>query len=586
MNQCIRGWIWFGLLVLVAVQGGCGALGPRETRFYTLPGAAAPAIALGLRAEAPSVVQVAGQGPPRPTTAPAEGGALLPVADRGGPSAAVVAAAATEVPRADTLPQPRRVDEHVKEDDPDQAEELPKPRQLPEPRELPMPRKLPEGAGPPSLFAGMRELTAEALVEQVLVRNPTLAEMVAAWKAASARFPQVTSLDDPNFGLQAAPGAWFSRELNGGVRVEVSQKYPWCGKLQLRGENAVAQAGAAAYDVADVQLQLVESARRAFYDYYLVDRALSVNRENLRLLRQFKKNAEDRYATGAVSQQDVLQAEVEIGRAEERQVILQRLRPVAIARINTLLHLPPDSLLPPPPDKVELGEKVPEAALLRAWALQRRPDLRALTERIRAEQASLGLAHREFYPDVEVLAAFDTIWQEKPLWGQVGVRLNLPVRKERRWGAVAEAEARIGQRIAEQARLADQVNYQVQQAYEQVLESEQVVRLYEKRILPAARQNVKAAQTAYMTGKIPFLSLVEAQRNVVGLQDRYYEALADYFRRRATLERVVGGPLVPGPSFHGPGDAVEEPRRCQTAVKVKEGDREIIYSFVPPQPRP
>ncbi|MDQ6748600.1 MAG: TolC family protein, partial [Candidatus Dormibacteraeota bacterium] len=369
---------------------------------------------------------------------------------------------------------------------------------------------------------------------------------VSAWKAASARYPQVISLDDPMLGLQGAPATWFDRKLDGGYRVEVSQKLPWCGKLGLRGENALALASAAAYDVGDMQLQLAESARRAFYDYYLVDRALAVNRENLRLLREFEKNAETRYATGQVSQQDVLQAAVEIGRAQERQVILERLRPVTVARIDTLLHLPPDSPLPPPPEKVEVGETLPDAALLRAWAVERRPDLRALAQRIKAEESSLGLAHREFYPDVEVMAAYDTFWQERPLRGQVGVRMNLPVRTERRYAAVAEAEARVGQRRAELAKQVDQLNYQVQQAYEQVRESEQVIGLYQKTILPAARQNVKAAQSAYTTAKIPFLSLVEAQRNVVGLQDRYYETLADYFRRHATLERVVGGPLVPG----------------------------------------
>jgi outer membrane protein TolC len=399
---------------------------------------------------------------------------------------------------------------------------------------LPPPRPL----EPP---AGGKELSAEAVVEQVLARNPTLAEMVAAWKAAEARYPQVTSLDDPMLGLQAAPGAWFSRDVNGGYRVELSQKYPWCGKLELRGDNALALAGAALSDVKDMELQLVESARRAFYDYYLVDRALAVNRENLRLLREFKKNAETRYATGQVTQQDVLQADVEIGRAQERQVTLQRLRPVAVARINTLMHLPPDAPLPPPPERIDLGEPLPEAALLRARAQERRPDLRAVAERIRAEEASLGLAHKEFCPDFEVLAAYDSFWQEKPLRGQVGVRVNLPVRCERRYAAVAEAEARVGQRRAELARLSDQVNYQVQQAYEQVREAEQVVHLYEKTILPAARLNVKAARSAYETGRVPFLSLVEAQRNVVGLQDRYYEALADYFRRQAALERVVGG---------------------------------------------
>ena len=39
------------------------------------------------------------------------------------------------------------------------------------------------------------------------------------------------------------------------------------------------------------------------------------------------------------------------------------------------------------------------------------------------------------------------------------------------------------------------------------------------------------------------LSLIEAERNFVNLKDRYYETMADYFRRRATLERAIGGVL-------------------------------------------
>jgi outer membrane protein TolC len=403
----------------------------------------------------------------------------------------------------------------------------------------------------------MKELSVETLVVEVLRRNPTLAEMMEAWKAAAARYPQVTSLDDPMFAGTIGPGtiAPDDRGLEFAYRLELSQTYPWPGKRDLRGQNAQALANAAAHDVGDVQLQLVESARRAFADYYLVDRALGVNGENLRLLREFRNNAETRYTTGKVSQQDILQADVEIGRAQEREVTLQRLRPVAVARLNTLMHLPPDSPLPPPPDKLDLGEALPEAAALRAWALERRPDLRALADRIKAEEASLALAEREFYPDLTPFVMYDRFMgnssASRDLATMLGVRLNVPARLARRRAAVAEAQARVAQRLAELAKQIDQLNYQVQQAYEQVRESEQVVRLYEKTILPAARENVKAAQSAYLTGKIPFLSLIEAQRNVIGLRDRYYEALADYHRRRATLERVAGGSLVPATSDPG-----------------------------------
>jgi outer membrane protein TolC len=386
----------------------------------------------------------------------------------------------------------------------------------------------------------------------VLARNPSLAEMVEAWKAAAARYPQVTSLDDPMFAATIGPGtiAPDDRGVEFAYRLELAQTYPWPGKLSLRGQNAQALANAAAHDVDDIQLQLAESARRAFYDYYLVDRALAVNRDNLRLLRRFLKNAEDRFSNGLAPLQDVRQAEVEIGRAQERQVTLERLRPVAVARINTLLHLPPDNPLPPPPEKLELGEALPEATTLRAWAVERRPDLRAIADRIKAEEASLALAQLEFYPDFTPFVMYDRFMgntsDNRDLAAMLGVRVNVPVRTQRRSAAVAEARARMAQRLAELTRQMDQVNYQVQQAYEQVRESEQVVGLYDRTILPAARQNVEAAQPAYVTGKIPFLSLIEAQRNVVSLRDRYYEAVADYHRRRATLERVVGGWQTPG----------------------------------------
>ena len=53
-------------------------------------------------------------------------------------------------------------------------------------------------------------------------------------------------------------------------------------------------------------------------------------------------------------------------------------------------------------------------------------------------------------------------------------------------------------------------------------------------------ENVKAAQSAYVTGKTPFVSLIEAQRSLVMQRDRNFEVTADYFRRRATLDRLVG----------------------------------------------
>jgi cobalt-zinc-cadmium efflux system outer membrane protein len=145
-----------------------------------------------------------------------------------------------------------------------------------------------------------------------------------------------------------------------------------------------------------------------------------------------------------------------------------------------------------------------------------------------------------------VAAGYDAFWQERPLRSEVNVRLNVPLYQAKRQAAVSEAQARIAQRRAELARQTDQVNFQVQEAYEQLRQSEQSVRLYEKTILPKARANREAAESAYANGAIPFLSVIEAQRSEQDLRDRYFQAVADAYRRQAALERAVGGPLTSG----------------------------------------
>lgn len=394
------------------------------------------------------------------------------------------------------------------------------------------------------------ELAEELLVQTVLSRNPTLAQMSAAAEAAAARYPQVTSLDDPMFGAYLGPGSFGSRDVDFAYRLEASQKIPYPGKRALRGQNALAESRAACNELADARLTLVESAKMALGDYYLAYRALEVNRQNLDLLSEFRRNAENRYRTGLVTQQDVLQADVEIGRQRERLLTLDRMQRVSAARLNTLMHLPPEAPLPPPPARLAVSDTVSDVSELRALALSRRPDLTAIANRIDAERAALALACREYKPDFEVMAAYDRFWQgmDRDLGPQVGVRFNLPVRNARRQGAVSEAQAKIAQRQAELDRMSDQVGFEVHQAFEQVRESERAVKLYEGTILPAARENVRAAQSEYVTGRVSFLNLVEAQRNLVGLRDRSYETSAELYRRRATLERVVGGPLDLSPN--------------------------------------
>ncbi len=408
-------------------------------------------------------------------------------------------------------------------------------------------KRLPNEQPSESPFAGLNELPVDQLVEQVLARNPSLDKMQAAWQAASARYPQVIALDDPMFGSVLSPASIGSNDVTFGGRLEITQKLPYPGKRSLRGQTALAEARAAGHDLDDMRIQLVEAARLAYFDFYLVERALAVNDEGLKLLKEFRRDAESRYKTGQAPEQDMFLADVETGRQQERAITLGRMRKVTIARINTLLNLPTDAPMPPPPAQLVSTIGLPPVETLRASAIAQRPDLKILNDRLEAEQASLALAYRDYYPDMEAAAAYDTIMgngHSRDLAGQVGLRFNLPVRTSRRNAAVVEAQARVAQLRAELASRSNQALLQVQETYEQLLESEKILSLCEKTLIPAADRNAKAAQSAYVAGKTPFLNLIEARRSVVSTRDRYFEATADYHRRRANLDRVVGGTAV------------------------------------------
>jgi len=393
----------------------------------------------------------------------------------------------------------------------------------------------------PDPFLSAPELSVDQLVSAVLARNPSLQAAIAAWQAAADRYPQAVSLDDPMFTYLIAPTNGLGGD-NGGWMVQGSQKIPWAGKLALRGSVASAEADAMKGDIGDIRLRLAEATRTSFYDYYLARRQMEVNTATGQLLKQFRDIAWSKYQVSQTTEQDVLQADVELASLESRRAELTRDEKVATARINTLLHRDADLPLPPPPAQPPLPDTLPAAAVLQQAAAQSRPDLYALQSQIRAEQANVQLAEKEYYPDVNLVAKYDAFMPEN-IRPAVGMDINIPVQYARRSAAVHEAENRVAQRRAEYQDRLDRVRYQVQSSLDSATQSGRIVRIYEEKILPTAQRSLDSAQANYTSGKLDFLRLLDAERQLYAQRDMYYQAIASYYRRLAELDRAVGEPV-------------------------------------------
>ncbi len=327
---------------------------------------------------------------------------------------------------------------------------------------MPAPSPSPESTEPPILstyptpnaddpFAGQSELIKDRLICEVQARNPSLQAMQAAWQAAAERYPQVISLDDPMFAYMLGT-AVIGPE--GGWMVMASQKIPWVGKRQLRGSIARSEADAACQDAADVRLRLAEAAANALFDYYLVQRQKGINAANRELMTEFRAIAQTRYEANQVPQQDMLQADLELAELQSQLAGLIRMEKIAVARINTLLHRAADYPLPPAPLQIAQPGDLPPVELLRETALKKRPDLAAQAARIEAEEANVNLACKEFYPDLEIVGKYDA-FMPADMRSQLGMNLNIPLWRQKRQAAWREAMAKLQQRRAEYADLAD-----------------------------------------------------------------------------------------------------------------------------------
>lgn len=376
------------------------------------------------------------------------------------------------------------------------------------------------------------------LAAAVAARNPSLEAARQAWRAASARAPQERALANPMVTYALAPLS-VGADVPFGNEIEVRQALPYPGKRQARAAMAEAEAGAAFQDWREAVLELTARSGALAADWYLVHRAVEVNEQHLELLDTFREAATARYAAGLAMQQDPLQAEVESAKLLQLGAELEALRRVTAARINALLHRDPGAPLPPPPARLPEPEVPAQAAALEAEALASRPELAGRAAMIQAREAQLRMALLERRPDFEAMGSYSTMWMDPEHRFMAGVAVDLPLRRGRIEAARAEAEARLEQARSERTAAEIQLRAEVREAWELLRESHHHLDIQRNRVLPATRDQIRAARAGFETGG-SFLAVIEAERNLREAELQEHEMLAELHRRQAALDRALG----------------------------------------------
>lgn len=405
-------------------------------------------------------------------------------------------------------------------------------------------------AGPLSSFSAGEEpltapLTAGAFTQAVLAHNASLEAMRQAVVAAVARVGPAGSLDDPMLRVSAAPRTFGTAGGLGGD-VEITQSFPWWGTLDARREVAQADAEARAQDLDALRLQVAALARGAFADWVFVHRALEVNTSNLSLLGELRKVARIRYSTGQVSQEDVLQADVERAMLEQQRLKWERDLAVAQARMNALLERSPRSTVPPPAG-LPAPFSLPAEEFLAQRALAH-PQLEALADEESAADARQRLAEKARFPKFSVSAGYNSMWSDPAMRPMVGLSITIPLDQSK---YRAEIDAAHAEALRAASTLADKrasLLASLSADYAAVREAGKSLALYRDDLVPLAQSTLDVARTEYGSGRGDFLNVLTAEEHRLATQLGLARVQSEYFSALAELDRASGGGLLEPPS--------------------------------------
>jgi outer membrane protein TolC len=259
--------------------------------------------------------------------------------------------------------------------------------------------------------------------------------------------------------------------------------------------------------------------------------------------------ARARYRVNKTPYADVLRAQVEVSKLEDRLRTLEDMRAPLVARLNAALSRPLDAPVPWPSPIVEERLVTDQAAAL-AVLQQSNPELRALDAQLSRERLAVRLAEKKGQPDYSLglsyietgSADMDTSDSGKdPFIIEVG--LTLPLWRGKVAAGVREAKARLA--ATEQQLLAryDVLGSDVKLVLFKLRDAERRLALYRDSLVPKARQALKATETAYTAGEATITDYLEAERTLLAFRLDAERALADVAQRLAELERLVGRSL-------------------------------------------
>lgn len=308
-----------------------------------------------------------------------------------------------------------------------------------------------------------------------------------------------------------------SQEPTTQLRMGVQQAFPRGDSLDLKQKKSEWNATAETARAEVAQRKLVRDVRETFLDLYYQVEAGRIIKASRKLFSQLVDITEAHYASGKANQQDVLRAELELSRLDDRSIKIQSKEDESRARLAQWLNEKAwqeiDEAFPMLPDLAEKAEIDEDISLI----VTRHPAIRAETAKVEASKQDVAIAHQQYKPGwglgIEYRKRFGENQNGSDREDMMAAMFTMDIplftenRQDRR--VVANEEKTNAVRFSRDDKL---------RALKKIYDSNRarLIRLdqrhykYKTDLLKSARNNADAALKSYRSGVTEFTNLMRA----------------------------------------------------------------------------
>jgi cobalt-zinc-cadmium efflux system outer membrane protein len=382
------------------------------------------------------------------------------------------------------------------------------------------------------LLAARKEIeAAQALVRQAGLRpNPKLDASVSQNVIAS----------DQNITVNGM----LPLELGGrrSARIAVAQR-----ELEIREQV-----------LADRERSLAADVRAKFGEALAEVLKLGFTEELLLASRRGYKLVVARVVEGRTPPLEQNMVLVEVNRLRSIRETSEGKVQVVMFELRNLIGMVPEEPLRLRGDFADMISPLPPVAEATEYALQERPDLRAMRATERLAEAQIEQARATGRLDASLIAGYQRMKFGFPVRGindagglqpvqdvfhylTFGVSLDLPVRNKNQ-GAIEAAVA--GSAAAKQRREFAEltVRREVAAAYARYTSAARAMEIYRVGVRDQANANLNVVQQTYELGSKTLLDYISEQRRYIEVESAYIDALLDTYRARVEIQRTIASP--------------------------------------------